>query len=751
MLRFSLPTTLAIVPCLFASSKSIPYFKTVGPTQVLTVNLNRDADKDTLIELKKFAQAELRKKHLAPSRQNELRMITALSEYRSGNFEAAAASFDPLLADTNLGEHASYFQAYAKLKAAQGIAPPDPDRSFALCDEARKSLATLMGNVSTQAALYRKGYYESGYCVAQALVGAGRKAEALDFIPKLLDSWIEIRPAQAQSLYTALLDLYLEQKKIDLAKQTLLNAKKSLADPSWTTLYEFNHPEIKSPAPAQAIANPTPSGPPYDPKLEKLENDWLARAEPSKREKKYEELIAWTAQSLRGQPLLERSDKILPALQRAVSQALQAPSDALFTSIAMLPSYMQYKIARTIWEDGYDAEAARIFEQISAIHARSDEAPYSLFFLGRIAEDRQNWPQAIAHLEKLASEYPSAVFFNRAVFKLGWLSYMAQRDKEAIRWLSHATTLADHPNQKAEAYYWLHKTYLRLEEPVEAKRFIDLIEQECPLSFYAFLTGKMPKIERKPVRFQYGLAPEDEARLMKIRALFSVGLLDDAARSLDDFNSQQDPGLSSEIIGMLTATRRYLPAIILAYNAIHDTTPPTVTESLVHGIFPLDYQRTVESQAKAQRLDPELLYALIKQESAYDEQAVSKVGALGLMQLMLPTAQALARSLRQPSVTRADLLGENRNIALGAKYVRNLIDQFDGNVIYAIAAYNAGPSKVNQWRKNWGNLPDEAFLELIPFDETRNYVKLVLRNYAFYAKMNRRTVPASKIFATTRS
>lgn len=128
--------------------------------------------------------------------------------------------------------------------------------------------------------------------------------------------------------------------------------------------------------------------------------------------------------------------------------------------------------------------------------------------------------------------------------------------------------------------------------------------------------------------------------------------------------------------------------------------------------------------------------AIIREESQYDRRAVSRVGAIGLMQVMPTTANQVARRLGFPGMGREDLFDQETNIRIGVRYLEQLVEQFAGNVIYVIAAYNAGPAAVNAWiAMNRGRDPDE-FVELIPYQETRQYVKRVLRSYHEYLRLN---------------
>ncbi|WP_286807417.1 transglycosylase SLT domain-containing protein [Marinimicrobium sp. UBA4209] len=148
--------------------------------------------------------------------------------------------------------------------------------------------------------------------------------------------------------------------------------------------------------------------------------------------------------------------------------------------------------------------------------------------------------------------------------------------------------------------------------------------------------------------------------------------------------------------------------------------------------FPLAYQEHVQAAARDTAIHPHLLFAIARQESAFMPHARSPAGAMGLMQLMPATAQQTARRAGVP-YRRADLLSPEKNIALGSRYLNELLTEFGGNRILATAAYNAGPYRVKQWlREKTHKLPYDVWIETIPFRETRGYVQNVLSYSVIY-------------------
>ncbi len=142
--------------------------------------------------------------------------------------------------------------------------------------------------------------------------------------------------------------------------------------------------------------------------------------------------------------------------------------------------------------------------------------------------------------------------------------------------------------------------------------------------------------------------------------------------------------------------------------------------------FPIAYQETFSHHAALQRVPHTELMAIARRESAFFPQARSPVGARGLMQIMPATGKQVASRLGRKH-RNADLYEVEDNVLLGSAYYRQLLDRFDGNRVFALAAYNAGPHRVDRWRETSAEtLPVEQWIETIPFRETRNYVQAVL-------------------------
>ena len=149
--------------------------------------------------------------------------------------------------------------------------------------------------------------------------------------------------------------------------------------------------------------------------------------------------------------------------------------------------------------------------------------------------------------------------------------------------------------------------------------------------------------------------------------------------------------------------------------------------------YPNAFRELIVSHSKtADELDPDLLQALMREESALDPKALSWAGALGLCQLMPATAAGVAMQLKLKRPQQAQLLDPDLNIQLGARYLSDLVIRQKGIKPFALASYNAGEGAVSRWRRENGDEDLAAWVELVPLQETRGYVKRVLRSYNTY-------------------
>lgn len=160
-----------------------------------------------------------------------------------------------------------------------------------------------------------------------------------------------------------------------------------------------------------------------------------------------------------------------------------------------------------------------------------------------------------------------------------------------------------------------------------------------------------------------------------------------------------------------------------------------VKQIILKNVYPKKYLEYVEQYAKEFNVDPILIFSVIKAESNFDRNAKSSSGAQGLMQLMETTAIEIANKIDEPLVEQESLLEPEKNIMIGTKYYSDLLRLYDGNMLLALTAYNAGIGNVNGWLEDGIIKKDGSDIENIPYKETNMYVRKIINNYKMYQRI----------------
>ncbi|MGH9323856.1 MAG: lytic transglycosylase domain-containing protein, partial [Vicinamibacteria bacterium] len=225
----------------------------------------------------------------------------------------------------------------------------------------------------------------------------------------------------------------------------------------------------------------------------------------------------------------------------------------------------------------------------------------------------------------------------------------------------------------------------------------------------------------------------------RIAQLYAVGFEKEALREAESaVRGRRDDSAFLAMAAWIHADRRrnldafrtLREAFPFHVSATGDLLPRPIWELL----YPLGYWEYVERYSTERGLDPYLVAALIRQESTFNPRVQSHAGARGLMQILPSTGRIIARKERVRYDAK-DLYNPEINIRYGTRYLKDVLGSFNGRVDYALASYNAGPHRVKRWTGMDMTIPSEVFIEEIPFKETRDYVKLVLRNEMLYRRL----------------
>jgi soluble lytic murein transglycosylase len=421
-----------------------------------------------------------------------------------------------------------------------------------------------------------------------------------------------------------------------------------------------------------------------------------------------------------------------------------------------------YVLASAASIGGDRDEAVRLYGRIARDFPGHSFADDALFFAADLLARLGRGEEARDALATLVRDHPGGDYRREARFKLAWLARRAgDADGAAAQLLAIEEEERDDPYEHARAAYWRARVLAAGgAEGAAAARAIwaDLVAR-YPADYYGLLArarlagdpGKAPALPAPALAPRPAALAEitwdpgalrDDPRFRAGVLLLRLGLAREAADELGAIDPARlrEAAASSPDAVLLVADlldragdHRAAHGLLRTRARAAFRRPPDGENLRAWRIaYPPAYRDEVGRWAPRAGVPVDLVQALMREESALDPRALSPVGAIGLTQLMLPTAQEVARKLRLGKVSRAGLTDPSLNIRLGSRYLGELIRRFDGSVALALAAYNAGGGAVRRWLEQRQGLELDEFVEEIPVEETRGYVKRVLRSYAAY-------------------
>jgi soluble lytic murein transglycosylase len=410
-----------------------------------------------------------------------------------------------------------------------------------------------------------------------------------------------------------------------------------------------------------------------------------------------------------------------------------------------------YWLARGYGRSGDSAKFSEYMTLLLDAAPQTRRAEEGLYLLAQTAADNGETAQARIHLARLLKEYPRGAWTDGALWLQGWLAYK-ERDLEAAR-TAWDRLLAEEPGSslRTPAIYWRGRALEAAKKPREAaEAFRTILRTASEQNYYWFRAkerlGRLGKAGARaaaaaPPSNEKPVAASDTLRLRKARALQKLGLDEEAA---EEYSEQvrthpEDRGGLAETCRAFLNLERYDKAVWLAGQIlrpmyVQQSGQPPIPE-FWQCLYPRGHWPLVREQATQQGLDPFLVTALIREESAFSPRTVSRAGARGLMQMMPQTAELVARQHNVAPGAATPLEAPEVNVRLGTFHLADLIQENGGNFTLALAAYNAGQQYVRRWQERFGFTDEEEFTEDIPYLETRNYVKKVLGSYQRYSTL----------------
>jgi soluble lytic murein transglycosylase len=348
-------------------------------------------------------------------------------------------------------------------------------------------------------------------------------------------------------------------------------------------------------------------------------------------------------------------------------------------------SYVHWKAAWLTLRQGRNEDAKKAFEEQIALYPNGAETPAALYWRGRLAEEDNQPLMARAFYQKLSERYRNF--------------YYAELARERFKHLPPASS--------------------------EAVTQYAILDRVPPLSSNEKISDSDP--------------PTDELHVQKAELLGNGGLVDFAIRELQAAAAKEGGSWApAEAAQLFVETGHYDRAIEYMKHSAPNYFAldiPDLPRKYWEALFPKPYWNDLKRCSEANALDPYLVASLIRQESEFNPNAVSRANAVGLMQLLPKTGRAVAKEEKLKRYNATQLYTPAVNLELGTRYFRGMVDRFGGSFEYALAAYNAGSDRVEEWLGQGKYRDPQEFVESIPFTETREYVQAIMRNAGVYRQL----------------
>lgn len=486
--------------------------------------------------------------------------------------------------------------------------------------------------------------------------------------------------------------------------------------------------------------------------------------------KQFVESSAAYQQLLARFPEAERIDEI--HLRNGVSLLSKQPAPAV-TALARvsdrnpeLRAEALFHQAEALRRASRSAESSQVVDRLLSQYQKTRWASEALYNLASYFNKQDRDTEAAMRYRQLLASYPKSEYAPEASYNLGWFAYRSKNYADAARILEQHLASYRYPDTKfiGEAGLWAAKSQERLGRKSRALALYDLVNERYRYGYHGYVAGLRSAALRradpalKPEQATAGsdldrmranityfepareTADGSEAgRIARANDLEVIGLTELAVRELNKAleTAPASPKINLELASLYSRRGESFQATLVlrkGYPDLYSYRDSDVPREAWEIFFPLVSWSTIKQEAKRYGLDPYIAAGLIRQESVFNPNAVSRVGARGLMQVMPATGQVISKRQGIGTISAADLHNPTLNIKIGMNYLAQMLGQF-GRIEYAAAAYNAGPGRAQRWIAERGSMDIEDWIESIPFTETRGYVQGVLRYAANYRRL----------------
>jgi soluble lytic murein transglycosylase len=412
------------------------------------------------------------------------------------------------------------------------------------------------------------------------------------------------------------------------------------------------------------------------------------------------------------------------------------------------PQYLASELlrGRAHWRKDRHREFLQIVNAVIKRSPASREAVEARFLLSRYYTiDARDYGRGAQLLSEVIKSWGNGDQ-GENLWTLGWIYTLAGRDELALQTFDHYLAAYPDADYTTNALFWSGKIHERGGKQDERNAFFQRLVDQYPYAYYSYRAREILGVPvLAPSDISNGITfpalAQSDGRLTTVQQLKGLGLNDYAAVEMKRIagDAPSDPAFAYQLAELYVEGGQPLKAISILQRSFRNVIrhgASNVPARFWELLYPRLYWEQISTAAAQVQVDPYLLTSIIRQESGFEPGVVSSAGAVGLMQIMPGEAPGIAinAGLSGP-VTRDNLFEPRTNVSLGAAEYLQKLRAMNGNRVLAIASYNAGEDAVGRWVASTSPDDVDVFIDSIPFNETRLYVKNVIRNHHEYRRI----------------
>lgn len=394
-------------------------------------------------------------------------------------------------------------------------------------------------------------------------------------------------------------------------------------------------------------------------------------------------------------------------------------------------------LSRAIWTENKREEAILQLEEILSSNAPTiNQRAQALWLIGSIKIEEKKNVEALTFYEKAADLKVTDTKLNEDIdWSLIWNYFLLKKYNLVIKNVPKFARPSLNPMFYNKLYFWKAKSEKHLKKKDIAEKSFQSILENDPFSYYGILSAMELNKELSPLHFdssKLNFTTSNDSTLDWLIQLESIKL---AQKYLKEINSKFKTINEREFAMSLYRQTKWYQGAMSQVSNFPLKQRAQVTENNYDVIFPTPFIDLINDAALKMNVPNELILSIMRQESSFIPTERSWVDAFGLMQLIPERASTLAKKYKINYSKVDDLYDPAINIQLGTALLSELINQYQAKFAQTVAAYNASPSAIKNWEKERFNGDYLEFIEMIPYEETRNYIKLVFRNFITYKRI----------------